>query len=104
MRVQVQLEYKRAGKNFLIGIKNRKQLRNPDILDQLAAKCDIIEIGSNFAPDVYDPFQFPAEAFYDALERKQHQLYMKEEEEKRVASMKGARVIDFATASKAGKR
>jgi len=95
-------DYKRAGKNINREVRMKKAFKNPDIIDVLSRQHNILEIGTNLPPEVFDPFAFPAEAFYDSLEKKQTALYHKDEEAKRMAASKGNRVVDFVAASKVG--
>jgi len=99
-----EFDYKRAGKNVNREIRSKKNFKNPDIIDLLSREHNILEIGTNFKPEIFDPFIYPAEAFYDSLDKKQTDLYLKEEEAKKQASKQNTRVIDFVTASKAGKK
>jgi len=49
----------------------KKQFKNPDLLEQLIQKNNLVEIGSNFSGQVFDPFQWGEPSFYDDLAREQ---------------------------------
>lgn len=39
-------------------IQDRKEFRNPSIYEKLIQFCDINELGTNYAPEIYDPLQW----------------------------------------------
>lgn len=49
-------------------------MKNPDILERLIKRHNLLEIGSNYPPEIFDPFAWPAEAFYDKLAQKQLEM------------------------------
>lgn len=87
-------EVRRSGANINRELKKKKQFRNPSILDRESARLGIFEIGSNLPLDKFSPSCWPASAFYDALLKKQDELYLKEEDKKKQSS-RGTRTIEF---------
>lgn len=79
-RIQDLLTFKAAGASINRDLNKQKDLKNPDILDRLIKRHDLLEIGSNYPPEIFNPFDWPAEAFYDKISEKQ--LAMMEEKKK----------------------
>jgi len=44
-----------------------KAFYNPDILEKLITFCDIVEIGSNYPKDLFDPQNYETSDVYDVL-------------------------------------
>jgi len=54
-------------------IRHSKRFRNPDLLEKLVAYMDVVENGSNYPTDLYDPTAFGPEEYYDQLEKTRRQ-------------------------------
>lgn len=52
-------------------IQERKEFRNPSIYEKLIQFCDINELGTNYSPDIFDPFQWGKESYYEELAKAQ---------------------------------
>ncbi|XP_053675556.1 SAP30-binding protein [Anopheles nili] len=52
-------------------IQERKEFRNPSIYEKLIHFCDINELGTNYQPEIYDPFQWGKESYYEELAKSQ---------------------------------
>uniref|UniRef100_A0A182ITX0 Uncharacterized protein n=1 Tax=Anopheles atroparvus TaxID=41427 RepID=A0A182ITX0_ANOAO len=52
-------------------IQERKEFRNPSIYEKLIQFCDINELGTNYPPEVFDPFQWGKESYYEELAKAQ---------------------------------
>ena len=50
-------------------IRNSKRFRNPDLLEKLVAFMDVVENGSNYPSEIYDPTAVEPQEFYEELER-----------------------------------
>ncbi len=50
-------------------IRNSKRFRNPDLLEKLVAYMDVVENGTNYPSDLYDPTAVEPHEFYEELER-----------------------------------
>lgn len=48
-------------------IQERKEFRNPSIYEKLIQFCDINELGTNYPAELYDPFRFGKESYYEEL-------------------------------------
>jgi hypothetical protein len=60
-------ELKAAGRSVNRNLYQSKAFQNPDILEKLITFCDIIEIGSNYPKEVFDPLNIDENDFYDKL-------------------------------------
>ncbi|XP_043693770.1 SAP30-binding protein-like [Telopea speciosissima] len=61
------LAYKRAGKSFNAEVRNRKDYRNPDFLRHAVRYQDIVEMGSCFSKEVFDPHGYDKSDYYEEL-------------------------------------
>ncbi|XP_050092617.1 SAP30-binding protein [Anopheles aquasalis] len=52
-------------------IQERKEFRNPSIYEKLIHFCDINELGTNYPPEFFDPFQWGKESYYEELAKAQ---------------------------------
>ncbi|XP_046456925.1 SAP30-binding protein-like [Daphnia pulex] len=64
-------------------IQQRKQFRNPSIYEKLIDHLDIEEIGTNYPPSIYDPYQWGEESYYENLSKVQREEMEKREKERR---------------------
>lgn len=48
----------KAGRNLIEELYQRKDLRNPNICDQMIRLCGIDEFGTNLPPEIFDPSKF----------------------------------------------
>jgi hypothetical protein len=71
---------RRTGGNINRDLRRQKQFKNPDLLERLIQQNQLLEIGSNFDAETFNPFRWDETAFYDSLAREQAKLL---EEEKR---------------------
>ncbi|KAI9105437.1 HCNGP-like protein-domain-containing protein, partial [Phlyctochytrium arcticum] len=67
------LQLKESGMHFNARLEKTHAFRNPAIMNKLISYLGLDEIGSNYPSHIYDPHGFPAEAFSDAIVRKQQQ-------------------------------
>lgn len=79
-KIQEHLAHRRAGASINRELNKQKELKNPDILERLIKRHDLLEIGSNYPPEIFNPFDWPSEAFYDKIS--EQQLTMMEEKKK----------------------
>ncbi|KAL5006221.1 hypothetical protein ScPMuIL_015027 [Solemya velum] len=86
---------KREGSNLIASIQRKKEFRNPSIYEKLIEFCHIDEKGTNYPPEVYDPYCWGKESYYDALDKAQ-----KAEMEKREKERKERTKIEFVTGTK----
>jgi len=64
-------------------LRESHAFKNPDILEKLISFCNIVEIGSNYPREVYDPFGFENSGdFYDELAKEQQLMYERREQER----------------------
>jgi len=66
-----------------ISIQKRKQFRNPSIYEKLIDHLEIEEIGTNYPPAIYDPYQWSKESYYENLSRIQREEMEKRDKERR---------------------
>lgn len=52
-------------------IQERKEFRNPSIYEKLIQFCDINELGTNYPSDIFNPFQWGKESYYEELAKAQ---------------------------------
>uniref|UniRef100_A0A182YEI2 Translation initiation factor eIF2B subunit beta n=1 Tax=Anopheles stephensi TaxID=30069 RepID=A0A182YEI2_ANOST len=52
-------------------IQERKEFRNPSIYEKLIHFCDINELGTNYPAEIFDPFQWGKESYYEELAKAQ---------------------------------
>jgi len=74
---------RRTGGNVNRDLRRQKQFKNPDLLEKLIQENNLIEIGSNFEDDIYNPFRWSVESFYDSLAKDQAKLLEDEQKEQR---------------------
>jgi len=86
-------DMKAAGTSINDNLRNSKAFKNPDILEKLVCYCNIIEIASNYPTQLFDPFSYREEDFYDSIAAEQRRI-----EEKREAERMGRTHIDFTPA------
>ncbi|KAG6609548.1 Transcriptional regulator [Phytophthora cinnamomi] len=55
------------GQDFQTTLQDKKEVRNPYILEKVVEYFGIDELQSNFSPDVFDPHGLPLHEFADAL-------------------------------------
>ncbi|GMF12734.1 unnamed protein product [Phytophthora lilii] len=55
------------GQDFQTALQDKKEVRNPYILEKVVEYFGIDELQSNFPPDVFDPHSLPLHEFADAL-------------------------------------
>jgi len=74
---------KKQGKSVNRNLRESHAFKNPDILEKLISFCSIVEIGSNYPREVYDPFGFENSGdFYDELAKEQQLMYERREQER----------------------
>jgi len=73
-------------------IQNRKMFRNPSIYEKLIQFCGIKEFGTNYPPEVYDPYEWPESSNYLNLAKLQ-----KEEMERREKAKKERVKIEYVS-------
>lgn len=64
-------------------IQQRKDFRNPSIYEKLIQFCSINEFGTNYTLDVYDPFSWGKESYYEELEKVQRAEMTRREKERK---------------------
>ncbi|XP_052743915.1 SAP30-binding protein-like [Bicyclus anynana] len=64
-------------------IQEKKNFRNPSIYEKLIQFCDINESDTNYPPEIYDPFRWGKESYYDELAKVQKAEMEKREKEKK---------------------
>ncbi|ETP45830.1 hypothetical protein F442_07817 [Phytophthora nicotianae P10297] len=55
------------GQDFQTTLQDKKEVRNPYILEKVVEYFGIDELQSNFSPDVFDPHNLPLHEYADAL-------------------------------------
>ncbi|OON18336.1 HCNGP-like protein, partial [Opisthorchis viverrini] len=65
MRLEIDYDPNRA-------IQDNKAFRNPSIYEKLIAFLNIDEKGTNFPPEVYNPYRWAPQSYYDELARVQN--------------------------------
>lgn len=68
-------------------IQERKEFRNPSIYEKLIQFCDINELGTNYASEIFDPSQWGKESYYEELAKAQ-KIEMEKVEKARKESAK----------------
>ncbi|CAH8610247.1 unnamed protein product [Dicrocoelium dendriticum] len=53
-------------------IQDNKAFRNPSIYEKLISFLNIDEKGTNFPPEIYNPYRWPPQSYYDELARIQN--------------------------------
>lgn len=53
--------------NFQASLHDKKDVKNPYILDKVVAYFGIDELQSNFPPEVFDPYAMPLHEYSDAI-------------------------------------
>ncbi|XP_055380086.1 SAP30-binding protein [Condylostylus longicornis] len=64
-------------------IQERKEFRNPSIYEKLIQFCDINEFGTNYPIEMYDPFQWGPESYYEELAKVQKNEMLKRQKERK---------------------
>lgn len=64
-------------------IQRRKDFRNPSIYEKLIQFCSINEFGTNYAPQMYDPFRWGKESYYEELAKVQKAEMDRREKERK---------------------
>ena len=52
-------------------ILNNKEYRNPSIFEKLIEHMKIDERGTNYPPELHDPYRFELESYYELLAKAQ---------------------------------
>ncbi|KAK6191690.1 hypothetical protein SNE40_003311 [Patella caerulea] len=86
---------RRDGLNLNATIQRRKDFRNPSIYEKLIDFCGIDSHGSNFPAEIYNPYLWSKESYYDELDKVQ-----KKEMEKREKDRKDKTKVEFVTGTK----
>lgn len=86
---------KREGTNLNNTIQRRKDFRNPSIYEKLIEFCGIDEKGTNYPPELFDPYSWGKESYYDGLDKAQ-----KLDMEKREKERKERTKVEFVTGTK----
>jgi len=73
-------------------IQNRKMFRNPSIYEKLIQYCNIKEFGTNYPPEVFDPYGWPESSNYLNLAKLQ-----KEEMDRREKARKERVKIEYVS-------
>ncbi|CAG9533633.1 unnamed protein product [Cercopithifilaria johnstoni] len=60
-------EKKAQGADLNALIQKRRDFKNPSMYEKLIEKFEVDELGSNFAPLVFDPHGFTKDCFYDQI-------------------------------------
>ncbi|VDK86893.1 unnamed protein product [Litomosoides sigmodontis] len=60
-------EKKAQGADLNALIQKRRDFKNPSMYEKLIEKFEVDELGSNFAPSVFDPHGFTKDCFYDQI-------------------------------------
>jgi len=79
---------RKTGGNINRDLRRQKLFKNPDLLERLIQENNLIEIGSNFGDEIYNPFQWRETSFYDALAREQAKLLDEEKKKEHEQSRK----------------
>jgi len=64
-------------------IQSKKSFRNPSIYEKLIDYCGLNEFGTNYPPQIFDPFKWGKESFYDELAKVQKIEMDKREKDKK---------------------
>lgn len=72
-----------AGVDLNKKLQCNKAFRNPSIYEKLIEFCNVNELGTNYPPNMYDPFRWGKESFYDELGKVQKAEMDKREKEKK---------------------
>lgn len=64
-------------------IQRRKDFRNPSIYEKLIQFCSINEFGTNYSPQIYDPFRWGKESYYEELAKVQKAEMDRREKERK---------------------
>lgn len=86
---------KREGTNLNNTIQRRTDFRNPSIYEKLIEFCGIDEKGTNYPPELFDPYSWGKESYYDGLDKAQ-----KLDMEKREKERKERTKVEFVTGTK----
>jgi len=78
------------GEKVVENLKKKKYFTNPDILEKLISFCHINEIGSEYPPDLFDPYDFTDEDCSHKLAEKQSRYQEQQQLEKQ-----GRTRVDF---------
>ncbi|ESO97465.1 hypothetical protein LOTGIDRAFT_159498 [Lottia gigantea] len=74
---------RREGLNLNRTIQNRKDFRNPSIYEKLIDFCSIDSHGSNFPTEIYNPYLWSKESYYDELDKVQKKEMEKREKDRK---------------------
>ena len=86
-RIANLLEYtKQKGVSFVEIAEKSKSFRNPSIYEKLVQFCKIDENGTNFPPEIYNPYIWGNESFYEELGKVQRLEMEKREKERKAGS------------------
>lgn len=81
-------------KNITQTLRDSKNFNNPDILEKLVSFCGINEIGTNYPPELFNPFRFEPSDYYTELLEAQRKA-----QEQRELEKSGRKKIDFVSSS-----
>lgn len=76
-RFERYFEEKARGNNFNTVLQNRRDFLNPSCYETFIERYELQEKGSNFKPEIFDPFTFPDNCFYDAIAEEQRKIMEK---------------------------
>lgn len=68
---------KAAGVDLNMTIQNRQDFKNPSMYEKLIEAAGLDELGSNFAPSVFDPHGFTKDCFYEQISAMQKEVMEK---------------------------
>ncbi len=60
-------QLKESGRSINENLNNSNAFKNPAILEKLITFCNIVETGSNYPYELFDPSNLPKSDYYDAL-------------------------------------
>eukprot|EP01132_Coremiostelium_polycephalum_P010955 gene10955-13419_t len=85
---------KQEGISINENLRSSSAFKNPFILEKLISFCEIKENGSNFAKEIFDPYGYSPDCFYEELSKKQ-----RESDEMRAYEKMYRNKIDFTSPS-----
>ena len=71
-KVEQLLAERKKGTNLNDQLRDKKEFHNPGILERLVSEFKIMESGTNYSPDLFNP-EYPKELYYDSLAKQAHQ-------------------------------
>lgn len=73
-------EFKRSGRSINRNLRKLKSFQNPDILGKLVKHCNIQQYGSNYPPELFNPYGYKDTDFYEQIGKSQEQLAINRQE------------------------